>query len=47
LAQQNSTEKVASILYPQLLGLSLGLPEAAIGLKNNKIDISGIMEFLS
>ena len=47
LAQQNSTEKVASILYPQLLGLSLGLPEAAIGLKNNKIDISGILEFLS
>ncbi|MFH1991236.1 MAG: CoB--CoM heterodisulfide reductase iron-sulfur subunit B family protein [Pseudomonadota bacterium] len=47
LAQQDSSAKVASILYPQLVGLSLGLPEAALGLENNKVDIRGVLEFLS
>ena len=46
-ARQDSDAKVASILYPQLLGLSLGLPEADLGLENNKMDIRGIIEFLS
>lgn len=44
---QNSDKMVASILYPQLLGLSLGLPEADLGLKDNKININGILDFLS
>jgi heterodisulfide reductase subunit B len=47
LAQQDSTVKTASILYPQLLGLSLGLPEAALELESNKVDIRGVLEFLS
>lgn len=46
LVQQGSTDKQASILYPQLMGLSLGLPEADLGLENNKVDISGVLEFL-
>ncbi len=46
LVQQDSTDKQASILYPQLMGLSLGLPEADLGLENNKVDISGVLEFL-
>lgn len=46
-APQGLDATVASILYPQLLGLSLGLSEAVLGLKNNKINISGILDFLS
>ena len=47
LIQQGSTDKQASMLYPQLIGLSMGLPEADLGLANNKVDISGVLEFLS
>lgn len=47
LIQHGSTDKQASLLYPQLIGLSLGLPEADLGLENNKVDISGVLEFLS
>jgi heterodisulfide reductase subunit B len=47
LIQKDSSAKMASILYPQLVGLSLGLPETALGLDNNKMDIRGVLEFLS
>ena len=47
LVQKDSNGKVASILYPQLVGLSLGLPADALGLENNKVDIRGVLEFLS
>ncbi|MBW1715303.1 MAG: CoB--CoM heterodisulfide reductase iron-sulfur subunit B family protein [Deltaproteobacteria bacterium] len=36
-----------AILYPQLLGLSMGIDERILGLEMNHIDISGIKEFLS
>jgi heterodisulfide reductase subunit B len=36
-----------SILYPQLLGLSLGIDEDTLGLGKNTIDITGIKGFLS
>jgi len=35
------------ILYPQLLGLSLGIESRVLGLGLNKIDITGIERFLS
>ncbi|MDY6836896.1 MAG: CoB--CoM heterodisulfide reductase iron-sulfur subunit B family protein [Thermodesulfobacteriota bacterium] len=38
---------VPSILYPQLLGLSMGLDEEILGLGNNEIDISGVQDFLA
>ena len=47
LASNDSTTKTASILYPQLMGLSMGLPETALGLENNMVDIKGVLEFLS
>jgi heterodisulfide reductase subunit B len=47
LIQQGSNNKLSSILYPQLIGLSLGLTEADLGLENNKLDINGILKFLS
>jgi heterodisulfide reductase subunit B len=45
--QEASNNNLASILFPQLMGLSLGLREADLGLENNKVDISGVLEFLS
>ncbi len=39
-------EPIAPILYPQLLGLSMGIDEKILGLSNNKIDLSNIISFL-
>jgi len=36
-----------SILYPQLLGLAMGIDAKALGLRMNKIDISGLQQRLS
>ncbi|RLC08770.1 MAG: disulfide reductase [Deltaproteobacteria bacterium] len=46
LLQGRGTDALPSILYPQLLGLSLGLDETALGLEYNKIDIRGIKNYL-
>jgi heterodisulfide reductase subunit B len=42
LASNGDRPVLASILYPQLLGLSLGLEPSVLGLNQNKIDISRI-----
>ena len=47
VAQQGLKDNLASILFPQLMGLSMGLPEADLGLENNKVDIRGVLEFLT
>ncbi|RLB21052.1 MAG: disulfide reductase, partial [Deltaproteobacteria bacterium] len=36
-----------AILYPQLLGLSMGIDRDRLGLIKNQIDITGIEGFLS
>jgi heterodisulfide reductase subunit B len=46
-SQERKAEGVAAILYPQLLGLSMGFSEEALGLDHNKIDIGAIKDFLS
>ena len=38
---------LASILYPQLLGLCMGLDDEKVGININQIDISGIRSYLS
>jgi heterodisulfide reductase subunit B len=43
----NGGGRVPSILYPQLLGLCLGLDEEILGLDDNEIDLSGIQGFLA
>ena len=35
-----------SILYPQLLGLSMGIDEKTLGLEMNELDITGVKDFL-
>jgi heterodisulfide reductase subunit B len=46
LSQRNLGHPLPSILYPQLLGLSLGIDKKILGLEMNEIPISGIEELL-
>jgi heterodisulfide reductase subunit B len=46
LSQRNMNHPLPSILYTQLLGLSMGIDRKALGLEMNEISISGIEELL-
>jgi heterodisulfide reductase subunit B len=46
LSQRGVDHPLPSILYPQLLGLSLGIDKKILGLEMNEIPISGIEELL-
>jgi heterodisulfide reductase subunit B len=45
-SENENSEPLAPILYPQLLGLSLGIDEKKLGIDENEIDLSGIVSFL-
>ena len=45
-SQSNNGEPIAPILYPQLLGLSMGIDAKTLGNANNDIDLSEITSFL-
>jgi heterodisulfide reductase subunit B len=47
LSQRNVNHPLPSILYTQLLGLSLGIDRKALGLEMNEIPITRIEELLS
>ena len=47
LSQRNVNHPLPSILYTQLLGLSLGIERKALGLEMNEIPITGIEELLA
>ena len=47
LSQRNMNHPLPSILYTQLLGLSLGVDRKALGLEMNEIPITGIEELLA
>lgn len=44
--QSNDGKPLAPILYPQLLGLSMGIDEKTLGISKNEIDLSEITSFL-
>jgi heterodisulfide reductase subunit B len=46
LSQRDGNRPLPSILYTQLLGLSMGIDKKALGLEANEIPISGIEELL-
>lgn len=46
VSHNGSKEYLASILYPQLLGLCMGIDAKTLGIERNKIDISGVTSFL-
>ena len=43
----NGNHQIPSILYTQLLGLSLGIDAEILGINKNELDVSGIMDLLS
>ena len=47
LARERWQTPIPAIVYPQLLGLSLGLAEEALGLSGNMLDVSGVKDFLN
>lgn len=47
LSKRNGNSRLPSILYTQLLGLSLGIDAESLGIYQNEMDVSGIMKFVS
>jgi heterodisulfide reductase subunit B len=47
MISQNGSEALASIVYPQLLGLCMGIDEETLGIHMNQIDITDITSFLN
>ena len=45
-ADSDNRESLAPILYPQLLGLCMGIHERTLGLSKNRLDLSDISSFL-
>jgi len=45
-ADSDNWEPLAPILYPQLLGLCMGIDETTLGLSNNRLDLADISSFL-
>ena len=47
MMSRNGSEALASIVYPQLLGLSMGIDEDTLGIHMNQLDITEITSFLN
>ena len=47
MISQNGGKALASIVYPQLLGLCLGIDEGTLGIHMNQIDITEITSFIN
>jgi heterodisulfide reductase subunit B len=47
LSKRGENHSLPSILYTQLIGLSMGIDEKALGIHQNELDGNGIMKFLS
>jgi len=45
MVSQNGNDPLAAILYPQLLGLSMGLDEKTLEIGMNQLDISGVTAY--
>lgn len=47
MMSRNGSEALASIVYPQLLGLCMGIDEDKLGIHMNQLDITEITSFLN
>ena len=46
LSRRGVKDYLPSIIYTQLLGLSLGIDEEALGIHRNELDVGGILDFM-
>jgi heterodisulfide reductase subunit B len=46
MLSQNGDDPFASVLYPQLLGLCMGIDEEMLGIQMNQLDITDVTNFL-
>jgi heterodisulfide reductase subunit B len=46
MVSKNGSDPLASVLYPQLLGLCMGIDEKTLGIGMNQLDIGGVASFL-
>jgi heterodisulfide reductase subunit B len=46
-SERGLNDHLPSILYPQLLGLCMGMNKDALGIDRNEIDITGVEDFLA
>jgi heterodisulfide reductase subunit B len=46
ISERRANRRLPSVLYTQLIGLSMGIDETALGITQNELDISGITDFL-
>jgi heterodisulfide reductase subunit B2 len=46
ISGRGKTHMLPSILFPQLLGVSMGVPKIKLGFEMNRLDISGVDSFL-
>jgi heterodisulfide reductase subunit B len=46
ISRRKVKHRLPSVLYTQLIGLSLGIDEKTLGINQNELDISGILNFL-
>ncbi len=47
ISGKGNGEGIGSILYPQLLGISMGMDDESLGIRENRIDIHTIWSYLS
>ncbi|MFH1349621.1 MAG: CoB--CoM heterodisulfide reductase iron-sulfur subunit B family protein [Pseudomonadota bacterium] len=47
ISKRNGNHPLPSILYTQLLGLSMGIDEEALGIQQNEMNATGVTDFLS
>lgn len=46
-SEVNGTKAMGALLYPQLLGLSMGISEEELGLGTHKVDVRGVEGYLA
>ncbi|MFH2218719.1 MAG: CoB--CoM heterodisulfide reductase iron-sulfur subunit B family protein [Pseudomonadota bacterium] len=46
ISERRANRRLPSVLYTQLIGLSMGIDKTALGITQNELDISGITDFL-
>jgi heterodisulfide reductase subunit B len=46
-SEQGTNSHLPAILYPQLLGLCMGIDKGVLGLDNHEIDAGGLVDFLA